>query len=214
MQTLPCITPKSKVKQINAAITQAQKTKNTEQLIDQISGLVKSSGRISATGLIGQIMRKTGITSTDAGRVGRLVDTLRADAAFSELKDLKAAGGTLGQVSNQELALLENAAAALDPDLPQEEFLAQLEKFRQVRRTALQNVANAMQAEGRELPAIMQEVLGVTDENTTAVATETVEFTPGSQHTHTLPDGSNVQGTVSQDGAFLIVPGGRFPIKR
>ncbi len=201
-------------KSIKSAIQQAQKTKNTEDLIQKITDLVNSSGRIGATGLIGQIMRKTGITSSDAGRVGALVKTLQADAAFSELKDLKAAGGTLGQVSNQELALLENAVASLNPDLPKEEFLAQLEKFKQIRKQSMANVAEALRQEGKEVPQSVLDIIGVTDGNTTAVATETVEFTPGSQHTRTLPDGSSVQGTVSQDGAFLIVPGGRFPIKR
>ena len=197
-------------KSLKSAIQQAQKTKNTEDLIQKITDLVNSSGRIGATGLIGRIMRATGITSSDAGRVGALVKTLQADAAFSELKDLKAAGGTLGQVSNQELALLENAVASLNPDLPKDEFLAQLEKFKQIRRQSMANVAEALRAEGKEVPQSVLDIIGVeTPSGDVAASAQEVELSPGKPATI-----QGVEGVVSPDGQFLIVGDQRYPINR
>ena len=54
------------------------------------------------------------LTNTEARTLSRLIDTLKANSAFTTLMDLKSGGGTLGAISEKELNLLESAMGAID----------------------------------------------------------------------------------------------------
>lgn len=63
------------------------------------------------------------IPGSEARTLKGLIDTMKANSAFSTLTDLKASGGTLGAISEAELNLLERAWGALDQGGDNAEFL-------------------------------------------------------------------------------------------
>lgn len=74
------------------------------------------------------------IPGTDARDFAAELDTLKANIAFGELTEMRAAsktGGALGQVSERELALLTATLGALDPGQSPENLRAQLDKIEQ-----------------------------------------------------------------------------------
>ena len=54
------------------------------------------------------------LPGTDARKLAGLLDTLKANSAFTSLKEMKAAGATLGAIAAAELNLLEREWGALD----------------------------------------------------------------------------------------------------
>ena len=71
--------------------------------------------------------------ATDSARLADVISSLKGNLAFDELSEMRKrspTGGALGQVSNIELKLLENAVSALNPSTGVETFNSQLEKVR------------------------------------------------------------------------------------
>jgi hypothetical protein len=62
------------------------------------------------------------LPATEARTLKGLIDTMKANSAFTTLTELKAAGGTLGAISEAELNLLERAWGALDQGGDSAEF--------------------------------------------------------------------------------------------
>ena len=147
-------------KVLGNAVETYQRTGDTVKAIDDIIDLINGQGHIKATGWQGETMRMLGkvlpLAQTDAGRLGKFVKTVQADAAFSELRKLKESGATLGSVSEKELDLLENAIAALSPDLGAEDFVAQLNKIKTIRARAISKTVAHLQNQGIEIPALLQ----------------------------------------------------------
>lgn len=82
---------------------------------------------IGETGFLGGIMR--GVGGTKAKDIGSAVETIKANLAFDQLQEMRAAsptGGALGQVSERELGLLESAVANLDQSQSYDEFVKNL----------------------------------------------------------------------------------------
>lgn len=69
------------------------------------------------------------IPGSEARVLKGLIDTMKANSAFSTLTDLKASGGTLGAISEAELNLLERAWGALDQGGDNAEFLRVLDQL-------------------------------------------------------------------------------------
>ena len=68
---------------------------------------------------------------TSARKLATKVSTLQSTLAFDRLQKMRddsKTGGALGQVSNIELQLLQNALTALDPIVGEEAFEQQLQK--------------------------------------------------------------------------------------
>lgn len=83
------------------------------RIIKSIDGLLGNVNRLT-TG-IGSV--SSSIPETPARNFKAAMDTLKANIAFNELNEMRAAsrtGGALGQVSDKELGLLESALGALD----------------------------------------------------------------------------------------------------
>lgn len=80
---------------------------------------------------MGSLLSK--IPGTAAADFKANVDTLKANIAFSELQQMRAAsktGGALGQVAVRELELLQSALGALDTSQSTESFLSNLAKIK------------------------------------------------------------------------------------
>lgn len=69
------------------------------------------------------------IPGSEARTLKGLIDTIKANSAFTTLTELKAAGGTLGAISEAELNLLERAWGALDQGGDSQEFLRVLDQL-------------------------------------------------------------------------------------
>lgn len=91
--------------------------------------------------LMGKVSRWTtgmgsmlsGIPETDARNFAAELDTLKANIAFNELAQMRAAsktGGALGAVSDKEMRLLESSLAALDTGQDPAQFRTQLARIK------------------------------------------------------------------------------------
>jgi hypothetical protein len=76
-----------------------------------------------------------------------LINQLKAKSGLTALTDLKQAGGTLGQVSNEEGRRLENSVAALDQAQSTEDFRKQLQLLRNDVARARQRLGQAFERE-------------------------------------------------------------------
>lgn len=99
-----------------------------------------SRTREAATKLLGKVSGwNTGmgsllgsIPATDATDFAAELDTLKANIAFNELAQMRAAsktGGALGAVSDKEMRLLESALGAINPRQSPDQFKAQLQQI-------------------------------------------------------------------------------------
>jgi hypothetical protein len=70
-----------------------------------------------------------GIKGTPQYDLDANIETIKARSAFGELMALKKAGGTLGSVTENELALLQAANANMDLGQSEEQLDANLERF-------------------------------------------------------------------------------------
>lgn len=93
------------------------------------------------TGLQGGLL--SALPNTDAYDLKLQVDTLLANSGFDTLTALKEAGGTLGAVSEKELALLQATKQNLLQSQNQKQFLSNLEKFKKQRELSLQAIREA-----------------------------------------------------------------------
>lgn len=77
-----------------------------------------------------------------------VLPSLRANLAFDALIRLKAAGGTLGAISDAELQLLQSKIAALDPNAGEKEFERQLAVVEQQIESSIRRIQAAAQGAG------------------------------------------------------------------
>lgn len=80
------------------------------------------------------------IPGTDARMLKGLLDTLKANSAFTTLTSLKASGGTLGAISEAELNLLERAFGAIDQGGDSTELLRVIDQIGQQNTGSLQRL--------------------------------------------------------------------------
>jgi hypothetical protein len=90
--------------------------------VDRIREKIKSSS-LPVAGIIGSVLSK--VPGTDAYDVGAMADTIRANIGFERLNEMRKespTGGALGQVTERELAFLQNSLANLEQSQSQEQF--------------------------------------------------------------------------------------------
>ena len=121
-------------KQSKLDFTKAQsKFKNTEsKIVSKISSVGSNHKILKTTAtklkdLLGVLNTGWGaalrnVPDTEARELEGLINTMKANSAFSTLTDLKDSGGTLGAISAPELVLLEAKLGALDQygDIPEQ----------------------------------------------------------------------------------------------
>ena len=93
-----------------------------------------SAGAASFTGIVG---------GTPAANLEARLNTITSDAALGRLAELKKEGGTLGAVSEKELALLGSAITGLDQSQSPEQLKFNLKKYKRVRRESFDRVEKA-----------------------------------------------------------------------
>lgn len=83
--------------------------------INRAKQIIDNGGFLNGTGLTGRFMQ--GVPGTDAFALGKLLETVKANAGFDKLQQMREAsptGGALGQVSERELTYLQAAIGNLD----------------------------------------------------------------------------------------------------
>jgi hypothetical protein len=117
--------PKVPVKQQIAAFDNSiEKAKVLKKTITKIKEIAPGYLAAGAGGISG-IMQYNPF-SNDARTVRKLVDTVKGIIGFDELVALKAAGGSLGALSDSELSMLTSLKGSVDPDLDEKTFLDNL----------------------------------------------------------------------------------------
>jgi len=105
----------------------------TRQLLD-------SPGLVGIYGVRGQF---PDIPGGEAANARVLLDTLKSRGGLKELQELKAAGGTLGQVSNFENQMLQNSFEALQTTQSVDQAQMHLQRILEGIERARGNLANA-----------------------------------------------------------------------
>lgn len=96
-----------------------------------------------------------GIAGTPAADLSATLDTVKADSAFDRLqqmRDSSKTGGALGAISEKELSLLQNARAALTESQSPDQLRSNLERYRDIRKSSLKNVAEAYKVDYGDYP--------------------------------------------------------------
>ncbi len=170
----------------SSAVDEIQKLGQTSDTIDRIINKLEDSflpaaGRQS-------ILTKLIPWSTNASDINALIKQVQADSAFSELRKLKKFGGTLGQVSERELELLQSAVQTIDQNLSEEELITNLNNFREIRINSAREVIKALEAEGEEIPSGLQEIIDSAQESVSNL--QPVPTITNQEELDRLPSGS------------------------
>lgn len=115
---------------------------SVEKIVSSYTDEMKDRTLQSVNELMGQVNPYTvgfgtlikGVPTTAARSFASQLETLKASIAFGELTAMREAsktGGALGQVSDKEGQLLQNALGALDQGQSAEQFKAQLRKIKE-----------------------------------------------------------------------------------
>ena len=126
-------------------VAQGKKTEAFEKdsaLLRQVSGDAGRIGRLTneaiglatepgTTALSGSLLKH--VAGSDANQLKSILAVISSKVALDRLMEVKKTGATLGQVSEKELAMLQNSFDALDQSLPPERL-----------REALTNYANQL----------------------------------------------------------------------
>jgi len=115
------------------------KDDKTKKLVSSIDNAIDETDKaisqaknsITSTGVIGALTSK--IPTSPAYNLRKRIDTVKANLGFDQLQKMRDAsptGGALGQVSERELMFLQNTITALDPNMGDDELIANLEKVK------------------------------------------------------------------------------------
>ena len=132
-----------KVSKVNSTrLTEELAKISVEKIVSSYTDEMKNRTLQSVNELMGQVNPYTvgfgtlikGVPTTAARSFASQLETLKASIAFGELTAMREAsktGGALGQVSDKEGQLLQNALGALDQGQSAEQFKAQLKKIKE-----------------------------------------------------------------------------------
>jgi hypothetical protein len=138
--------PKPPVKQQVATLdNNIEKAKVLKTTIEKIEKIAPGYLLAGAGGISG-IMQYNPF-SNDARTVRKLVDTVKGIVGFDELVALKAAGGSLGALSDSELSMLTSLKGSVDPDLDEATFLGNLKSI----KTSANKLIDGLEADKKEL---------------------------------------------------------------
>lgn len=134
---VPAVPVEQQVKTVEVGIDRA---KTLKKAISEIRGII--GGVSPGVGGMANLLSKLPFP-TDASTVESLNETIKGIIGFQELVDLKAAGGSLGALSDAELKMLTSLQGSLDvKNLHKEKYLKVLKDIEE-RATTVQNKLEA-----------------------------------------------------------------------
>jgi hypothetical protein len=138
--------PKVPIKQQMATfdnnIEKARVLKTTIEKIEKIAPGYLFAGAGGVSGIM-----QYNPFSNDARTVRKLVDTVKGIVGFDELVALKAAGGSLGALSDSELSMLTSLKGSVDPDLDEATFLSNIKSIKE----SADKLISGLEADKKEL---------------------------------------------------------------
>jgi hypothetical protein len=142
---VPAMPVEQQVQSVNVAIDRAKTLKTA---ISEIRGII--GGISPGVGGAANLMAKLP-WQTDASTVESLNETIKGIIGFQELVDLKAAGGSLGALSDAELKMLTSLQGSLDvKNLHRDKYLAVLKNI----ETRASDVEKKMEAHKKDLMTV------------------------------------------------------------
>lgn len=102
------------------------------------------------TGAWGSVLKN--IPGGEAFDLSKNLETIQSDQALTRLVKLKEGGGTLGAVSEKELALLMAAKRNLEQSQSEDQFRTNLIEYKRIRNRSMQRIGEAYKAEYGEMP--------------------------------------------------------------
>lgn len=133
-----------------AAKSQGNALAKVQGVLDRIEAIKKDVGDswvtpgLGETGMSGAALRA--IPGTAAYDLGKALQTIDANSAFTALQEMRESsptGGALGQITERELELLKSTVANLDPNQSQDAFLGNLETARKFYADMLARLSGA-----------------------------------------------------------------------
>jgi hypothetical protein len=141
--------PKPPIKQQVATLdNNIEKARVLKATIEKIEKIAPGYLGAGAGGISG-IMQYNPF-SNDARTVRKLVDTVKGIVGFDELVALKAAGGSLGALSDSELSMLTSLKGSVDPDLDEATFLANIGSIKE----SANKLINGLESDKKELMTV------------------------------------------------------------
>ena len=119
--------------------------------IDRVLGIVKDA-KIPVTGF-GALLKS--VPASDAKNVSSLLDTVKANAAFGALNQMRQSsptGAALGSVTERELSLLQATIGSLEQEQGQEQFVRNLNRVKDVYLDTVHGKGNRPDVPGGSAP--------------------------------------------------------------
>jgi hypothetical protein len=139
---VPKVPIKQQIATFDNNIEKARVLKTTIEKIEKIAPGYLFAGAGGVSGIM-----QYNPFSNDARTVRKLVDTVKGIVGFDELVALKAAGGTLGALSDSELSMLTSLKGSVDPDLDEATFLSNIESIKK----SADKLISGLEADKKEL---------------------------------------------------------------
>ncbi len=147
LEAIPGSEAAAKEQEAANAITAKQKLseKYANVVVEDIDRAVKKieASPWFTTGILGDWSK--GFAGTPAHKVSRLLDTIKANAGFDRLQEMRDAsptGGALGQVSNLELGLLQSAIGSLEQSQGDEDLIYNLRRVQEIYNDTIHGTGN------------------------------------------------------------------------
>lgn len=102
------------VKTAEAKAAFGSASRDVTDMVSKIDELLKRPGLDKATGISGKMLRM--VPASEAAVAAGLLASIKAQAGLQKISDLKKSGAGLGQVTEGEHTLVQNAANSLDLD--------------------------------------------------------------------------------------------------
>jgi hypothetical protein len=139
---VPKVPIKQQVATFDNNIEKARVLKTTIEKIEKIAPGYLFAGAGGVSGIM-----QYNPFSNDARTVRKLVDTVKGIVGFDELVALKAAGGSLGALSDSELSMLTSLKGSVDPDLDEATFLSNIKSIKE----SADKLISGLEADKKEL---------------------------------------------------------------
>lgn len=143
--------PKAEKRLIQSVTDWQSSSRSIDQAIKKISPFSAGVGSLTAI-----------IPQTPARDLSALLKTVKADAAFGalqEMRDNSPTGGALGSIAVPELELLQSKVAALDEGQSPEQLKAQLIDYQNTRKQSLKKVIDAFYQDYGYKPKVILDLI-------------------------------------------------------
>jgi hypothetical protein len=153
--------------------------RSSQNIMRVVGQVEKNAQKAFTTGFTGSIVGA--VPGTEAFNLNQNLKTLRANAAFDTLQNMRnnsPTGGALGAISEKELALLESAYTNLENSQTYDQFVQNLEAFKAQNAASLQAMTDAYAEDYQRFGGQNDAILPAPNARQVATPTERPQATP------------------------------------